>query len=71
MAALAVLKGREKKTVVEFLPTIPARLNKTIQEVCSDLDEGFLSAVEEVLPDAHLVADRLHVTKLYRAAVDE
>lgn len=68
---LAVLKGREKKTVVEFLHTIPAHLKKTIQEVCSDLYEGFLSAVEEVLPDAHLVADRFHVTKLYRAAVDD
>jgi transposase len=68
---LAVLKGREKQTVVEFLKTIPARLKKTIEEVCSDLYEGFLGAVEEVLPDAKLVADRFHVTKLYRAAVDE
>ncbi len=68
---LAALKGREKKTVVEFLKTIPARLKKTLQEVCSDLYEGFLGAVEEVLPDAQLVADRFHVTKLYRAAVDE
>jgi transposase len=67
---LAVLKGREKKTVVEFLHTIPVHLKKTIQEVCSDLYEGFLSAVAEVLPDARLVADRFHVTKLYRAAVD-
>ena len=68
---LAVLKGREKKTVVEFLKTIPARLKKTVREVCSDLYEGFLGAVEEVLPNAQLVADRFHVTKLYRAAVDQ
>ena len=68
---LAVLKGREKQTVVTFLKTIPARLKKTIEEVCSDLYEGFLGAVEEVLPHARLVADRFHVTKLYRAAVDE
>ena len=67
---LAVLKGREKKTVVAFLQTIPACLKKTIQEVCSDLYEGFLNAVAEVLPAARLVADRFHVTKLYRAAVD-
>lgn len=68
---LAVLKGREKQTVVDFLKTIPARLKKTIEEVCSDLYEGFLGAVEEVLPQARLVADRFHVTKLYRAGVDE
>jgi transposase len=68
---LAVLKGREKKTVVEFLKTIPKRLRKTIAEVCSDLYEGFINAVEEVLPNAKIVADRFHVAKLYRAAVDE
>ena len=67
---LAVLQGREKKTVLAFLKTIPARLQATIQEVCSDLYEGYLNAVEEALPAARLVADRFHVTKLYRAAVD-
>ena len=68
---LAVLKGREKKTVVDFLKTIPARLQKTIKEVCTDLYEGFINAVEEVLPQAKLVADRYHIAKLYRAAVDQ
>lgn len=68
---LAVLKGREKQTVVEFLKTIPKRLREGIEEVCSDLYEGFINAVEEVLPNAKVVADRFHVAKLYRAAVDE
>src|SRR5918997_798755 len=68
---LAVLKGREKKTLVDFLKTIPRRLQATIKEVCTDLYEGFINAVEEVLPQAKIVADRFHVTKLYRAAVDE
>ncbi|MCW5967866.1 MAG: transposase [Blastocatellales bacterium] len=36
---------------------------------CSDLYEGFITAVEEVLPNAKVVADRFHVAKLYRAAV--
>ena len=68
---LAVLKGREKKTIVDFLKTIPKRLQKTIQEVCTDLYEGFIRAVEEVLPQAKIVADRFHIAKLYRAALDE
>lgn len=68
---LAVLKGREKQTVVELLKTIPKRLQTTIEEVCSELNEGFINAVEEVLPEAKIVADRFHVAKLYRAAVDE
>jgi transposase len=64
---LAVLKGREKQTLVDFLKTIPQRLQETIKEVCTDL----YNAVEEVLPQAKIVADRFHVAKLYRAAVDE
>ena len=68
---LAVLKGREKETIVKFLKTIPAKLRKTIEEVCTDLYEGFIGAVEEVLPETRIVADRFHVAKLYRAAVDQ
>jgi transposase len=71
LIVLAVLKGREKKTLVDFLKTIPKRLQDTIKEVCPDLYEGFINAVEEVLPQAKIVADRFHVAKLYRAAVDE
>jgi transposase len=67
---LAVLEGREKQTLVDFLKTIPKRLQETVKEVCTDLYEGFINAVEEVLPQAKVVADRFHVTKLYRAAVD-
>src|SRR5918997_1506214 len=63
---LAVLKGREKKTLVGFLKTIPTRLQATIKEVCTDLYEGFINAVEEVLPQAKIVADRFHIAKLYR-----
>jgi transposase len=67
---LAVLKGREKKTRVDFLKTIPRRLQATIKEVCTDLYDSFIDAVEEVLPQATIVADRFPVAKLYRAAVD-
>jgi transposase len=67
---LAVLKGREKQTLIDFLKTIPKRLQDTIKEVCTDLYEGFIHAVEEVLPQAKIVADRFHIAKLYRAAVD-
>ena len=68
---LAVLKGREKQPLVDFLKTIPRRLQETIKEVCTDLYEGFINAVEEGLPQAKIVADRFHIAKLYRAAVDE
>jgi len=69
--SLAVLKGREKKTVEEFLRSIPKQLRATVEQVCTDLYEGFVNAVKEVLPNAKLVADRFQVAKLDRAAVDQ
>jgi transposase len=38
--------------------------------VCTDLYDGFINAVEQVLPQAKIVADRFHIAKLYRAAID-
>ena len=66
-----VLKGREKKTVIEFLKSIPEHLRATVEQACTDLYEGFANAIKEVLPHVKLVADRFHVAKLYRAAVDD
>jgi transposase len=68
---LAVLPGREKETVIAFLQSIPKRLRATIEQVCTDLYDGYTGAVKEVLPQAKVVADRFHVAKLYRAAVDD
>jgi len=68
---LAVLEGRKKETVVAFLATIPEALRATVEEVCTDLYEGFINAAQAVLPQARVVGDRFHVAKLYRAALDE
>jgi transposase len=67
---LGVLENREKETVIEFLRSIPERLLKTIQTVCSDMYEGFTEAVREEVKSAQLVIDRFHVTRKYREAVD-
>jgi len=68
---LAVLEGREKETVKAFLQSIPAELRATIADVCTDMYDGFANAVKEVLPQARVIADRFHVARAYRAAVDE
>jgi transposase len=60
---LAVLEDRMK--------SIPERLRATVEEVCTDLYEGFINAAEEALPQAKVVGDRFHVAKLYRAALDK
>jgi transposase len=67
---LAVLAGRQKEPLVRFLQSIPTHLRATVQEVCTDLHEAFILAVQEVLPQAEIVADRFHVAKLAGAAFE-
>lgn len=68
---LAVLPDRLKTTVVAWLKSIPAELRSRIRTVCTDMWEGYITAVEEVLPTATLVIDRFHVAQHYRDGVDK
>lgn len=67
---LAVLPDRKKETVVAWLQQIPADRKVAITRVCSDMWEGYVSAVEEVLPEALIVIDRFHVAQHYHKAAD-
>ena len=67
---LAVLPDRTKETVQAFLASMPKPVQRAIRTVCTDLYEGFLNAVKEVLGHAQVVADRYHVAKLYREGAD-
>jgi transposase len=68
---LAVLPDRLKTTVVAWLKTIPQAIRSRITTVCTDIWEGYITAVREVLVDAMVVIDRFHVARHYRDAVDE
>jgi transposase len=67
---LAVLPDRQKQTVRRFLEAMPKRVKRAIRTVCTDMYEGFITAVKEVLGKAEVVVDRYHVAKLYRAGAD-
>jgi transposase len=67
---LGVLPDRLKVTVVAFLRSIPEHLRQTIHTVCSDMYEGYIEAVREVLKTARIVIDRFHVAEKYHDAVD-
>jgi transposase len=75
VAVLAVLPDRKKKTVRQFLETIPKRLWRTLETACTDMWEGYVNAVQE-FATAHpevsieVVVDRYHVAKNYRECVD-
>lgn len=68
---LAVLPNRKKQTVRKFLEALPKRVKRTIRTVCTDMYEGFITAVKEVLGKAQVVVDRYHVAKLYRQGADQ
>jgi transposase len=67
---LAVLPNRLKATVAAWLRTIPAARQTAITTVCTDLWEGYITATQEVLPQATIVADRFHIARLYRDCAD-
>jgi transposase len=67
---LAVLPDRKEQTVRQFLAAMPKRVKRAIRTVGTDMDEGFIHAVKEVLGKAQVVVDRYHVAKLYRAGAD-
>jgi len=76
VAVLAVLPDRKKKTVRQFLETIPQRLWGTMETACTDMWEGYVNAVKEFAaahPEVSIevVVDRYHVAKNYRECVDK
>jgi transposase len=67
---LAVLSDRKQQTVANFLASIPDDLRQSIERVCSDMYQGFISAVRDELPTARSVIDRFHVAKSYCSCAD-
>ena len=68
---LGVLQGRKKEAVKAFFLSIPKRLRKQVQAVCSDMYDGFIAAAREVFGKrVQIVVDRFHVAKHYRSSLD-
>jgi len=67
---LAVLADRKKETVAAFLRSMPEPLRRTIERACTDMYEGFVSAIEAEMPWAAIVIDRFHVARAYRNCAD-
>jgi len=64
------LPDRLKVTVRTWLLSIPAAIRARITTVCTDIWEGYITAVEEALPHAMIVLDRFHVMRHARDGVD-
>src|SRR6266540_3652023 len=70
LPVVAVLPDRLKTTIIAWLSALPEVVRTRITTVCTDMWEGYVSAVEEALPSARIVIDRFHVARQYRAAID-
>ena len=55
----------------DFLLSTPRDLEKTVQNVCSDMYEGFINAAKEVFgAKVTIIIDRFHLEKNYRSAIE-
>lgn len=69
---LAVMPGREKAKITAFLKSMPKKLKKTVEAICTDMYDGYVNAAREVFRNkAIVVIDRFHVAKLYRKSLDK
>lgn len=67
---LGAVDGREEAEIEAFLRKIPRRLRNTIQAVCCDLYDGYMTACRRVFKKKiPIVADRFHVRRLYRKSL--
>lgn len=71
LSVIAVIEGRSREDVEYFLNSIPSRLKKTVETVCTDMHDGFVNAATSVFGDKVVVIDRYHVSKLYREPLDK
>ncbi len=67
---LAVIDGRKKDDVQQFFESIPEHLKKTVNQVCTDMYDGYVNAAIEVFGEQKVVIDRFHVSKNYRKPLD-
>lgn len=67
---ITLLKKRNKETIAEYLNSLGSELLEQIEEVSIDLWIPYKSVIEEILPNAQIVADRFHVMKQINEELD-
>ena len=67
---IALLEKRNKEVIAEYLRGLGSAILNQIQEVSIDLWKPYKSVVEELIPNAQIVADRFHVMKQINEELD-
>lgn len=68
---LEVVEDRDTHAAVALLESLPAPTRETIEAVAIDMSAAYAAAARRVLPQADVVHDRFHVSKLLGEAVDK
>lgn len=68
---LAVLSDGGKQSLLKYLNSLSEVQKRQIFEVCIDMDQGYLAAITEALPEAKVVIDHFHVIKELLRKMDE
>ena len=68
-----VTEGKDSNVIVDFAEDLIAHGGQpeNIKQVSCDMSPAFIKGVEENLPNANIVFDRFHVTKVINEAVDK
>lgn len=65
---IELLANRNKPTVVNFLSHLPKKAD--IETVCIDMWNPYRDAARQVLPQATVVVDKFHITRMANEAMD-
>jgi transposase len=68
---LEVVEGRDTEAAVTLLETLPPEARGSIEAAAIDMSAAYAAALARVLPEAAVVHDRFHVSKLLGEAVDK
>lgn len=68
---IALLEKRNKETIAEYLRSLGSEILEQIEEVSIDLWIPYKSVIQEMLPNAQVVADRFHVMKQINEELDQ
>ncbi|YAF95973.1 MAG: ISL3 family transposase [Nodularia sp. CChRGM 3473] len=68
---IALLEKRNKAVIAEYLSSLGSEVLNHIEEVSIDLWMPYKSLIQEMMPNAQVVADRFHVMKQINQELDE
>jgi transposase len=68
---VALLEKRNKEVIAKYLSSLGLEVLEQIEEVSIDLWKPYKSVVEQMLPNAQIVADRFHIMKQVNEELDQ